>query len=102
MAAKTVTIEEAQTNLPELIALVEQGKEVIIAKGKEPLAKLAPLTQPQENGTNLPRVFGEYAGQVWLSNDFDAPLPVTTHAIFGLALADKMSVQIEEIDCGEQ
>jgi len=40
MAAKTVTIEEAQTHLPELIALVEQGTEVIIAKGKEPLAKL--------------------------------------------------------------
>lgn len=74
MAAKTVTIEEAQTHLPEIIALVEQGKEVIIAKGKEPLAKLIPLAQPQEDGTKVPRVFGEYKGQIWVSNDFEAPL----------------------------
>ena len=75
MAAKTVTIEEAQTTLPELLALVEKGKEVIIAKGKKPLAKLAPLARPQENGTKIPRVFGEYAGKIQLSADFDAPLP---------------------------
>ena len=75
MAAKTVTIEEAQTNLPELIALVEQGKEIIIAKGKEPLAKLAPIAQPQEDGTKLPRLFGEYKVQIWVSNDFDTSLP---------------------------
>ena len=75
MAAKTVTIEEAQTHLPELIALVEQGKEVIIAKGKEPLAKLAPLAQPKEAGTKVPRVFGEYKGHIWVSDYFEAPLP---------------------------
>ena len=58
MAAKTVTIEEAQTCLSELLALVEQGKEVIIAEGKKPLAKLAPLLQPKEDKTQA-RVFGE-------------------------------------------
>ncbi len=75
MAAKTVTIEEAQTHLPELIALVEQGTEVIIAKGKEPLAKLAPLDQPPEDGTKVSRLFGEYKGQIWVRDDFEAPLP---------------------------
>ena len=74
MAAKTVSIEEAQTNLPELLALVEQGKEVIIAKGKKPLAKLAPLAQPKEDKTQNRRVFGDYKGQIWVSDDFDAPL----------------------------
>ena len=75
MAAKTVTIEEAQTHLPELLALVEQGKEVIIAKGEEPLAKLAPLAQSKGDEAQAPRVFGEYKGQIWVSDDFDAPLP---------------------------
>ena len=75
MAAKTVTIEEAQTHLPELLALVGQGKEVVIAKGKQPLAKLTPLPQPKEDETQAPRVFGEYKGQIWVSDDFDAPLP---------------------------
>jgi antitoxin (DNA-binding transcriptional repressor) of toxin-antitoxin stability system len=75
MAAKTVTIEEAQTSLPELIALVEEGNEVIIAKGKKPLAKLAPLAQPRKDGIKVPRLFGQYKGQVRLSDDFDAPLP---------------------------
>ncbi len=75
MAAKTVTIEEAQIHLSELLALVEEGKEVIIAKGKKPLAKLAPLSQPKEDKIKLPRVFGEYKGQIWVSDDFDAPLP---------------------------
>jgi len=75
MAAKTVTVEEAQTHLPELLVLVKQGKEVIIAKGKEPLAKLAPFAQSKESQTQTPRVFGEHKGQIWVSDDFDAPLP---------------------------
>lgn len=75
MAAKTVTIEEVKTHLSELLALVAQGKEVIIAKGKEPLAKLAPLPQPKEGKTQALRVFGEYKGEIWMSSDFGAPLP---------------------------
>ena len=75
MAAKTVTIEEAQTHLPELLTLVKQGKEVIIAKGKEPLAKLTPLGQAKEGQAETPRVFGDYKGQIWVSDDFNAPLP---------------------------
>ncbi len=74
MAAKTVTIEEVQMHLSELLALVKQGKEVIIAKGKEPLAKLTPFPQPQQDQPQGPRVFGEYKGQIWVSDDFGAPL----------------------------
>ena len=75
MAAKTVTIEEAQSRLSELLALVAQGKEVIIARGKEPLAKLAPFAQPKEDKSKAPRVFGDHKGKIWVSDDFDAPLP---------------------------
>ena len=39
----TVKIGEAKTRLSELIARVEAGEEVIIARGREPVARLAPL-----------------------------------------------------------
>jgi len=54
--------------------LISQGEEVIIAKGKEPVAKLIPLSQASAHNTQA-RVFGEYKGQIWMSDDFDAPLP---------------------------
>ena len=39
----TVNIGEAKTRLSELIAKVEAGEEIIIARGNEPVARLAPL-----------------------------------------------------------
>ena len=39
----TVKIGEAKTRLSELIARVEAGEEIIIARGHEPVARLAPL-----------------------------------------------------------
>jgi prevent-host-death family protein len=39
----TVKIGEAKARLSELIAKVEAGEEVIIARGHEPVARLAPL-----------------------------------------------------------
>ncbi|MBP6013735.1 MAG: type II toxin-antitoxin system prevent-host-death family antitoxin [Alphaproteobacteria bacterium] len=37
---KTVTIHKAKTTLSQLIAAVEAGEEVIIARGDEPVAKI--------------------------------------------------------------
>lgn len=39
----TVTIHQAKTNLSKLIALVEGGEEVVIMRGKTPVARLAPI-----------------------------------------------------------
>ena len=39
----TVNIGEAKTRLSELIARVEAGEEIIIARGHERVARLAPL-----------------------------------------------------------
>jgi prevent-host-death family protein len=43
--AITVNIGEAKTRLSELIALVEAGEEVVIARGNAPVARLAPLDE---------------------------------------------------------
>jgi prevent-host-death family protein len=39
----TVTIHEAKTHLSKLIARVEAGEEIVIARGKEPVARLTPV-----------------------------------------------------------
>ena len=40
----TVTIHEAKTNLSRLLAQVEAGEEVVIARGKHEIAKIIPLS----------------------------------------------------------
>jgi antitoxin (DNA-binding transcriptional repressor) of toxin-antitoxin stability system len=71
MAAKTVTIEEAQQHLPELVESIGQGDEVLLAKKGEPIAKIVALPRAQKER----RVFGEYRGRIHMSEDFDEPLP---------------------------
>ncbi len=39
----TVTIHQAKTNLSKLIARVEAGEEVVIMRGKNPVARLTPI-----------------------------------------------------------
>ena len=38
-----VTIHQAKTNLSKLLALVEAGEEVVIARGKEAIAQIIPV-----------------------------------------------------------
>jgi prevent-host-death family protein len=39
------TIHEAKTNLSKLIARVEAGEEVVIMRGKNPVARLEPIVK---------------------------------------------------------
>jgi prevent-host-death family protein len=41
----TVNIGEAKTRLSELVAKVEAGEKVLIARGNRPVARLAPLEE---------------------------------------------------------
>ena len=58
MAAVMVTIHQAKTQLSRLIARVEAGEEIIIARGKNPVVRLAPLTVKPHG-----RVFGAMKGR---------------------------------------
>ena len=40
----TVTIHQAKTHLSKLVARAESGEEVVISRGKQPVAKLVPIT----------------------------------------------------------
>ena len=45
----TVKIGEAKTRLSELLAKVEAGEEVVIARGHEPIARLAEVKAARAN-----------------------------------------------------
>jgi len=65
----TLNLYEAKTRLSSLVELAAAGGEIIIAKNGKPMAKLVafkqrPLRKP-----------GKYKGKVWMSKDFDAPMP---------------------------
>ena len=69
----TVTVQEAEARLTELIHLAEQGEEIVIAQDDQPKVKLVPVA-PKKIGN---RVFGEYQGKIRgsMSEDFNDPLP---------------------------
>ena len=75
--ATTINLYEAETHLSQLVERAASGEEIVIAKGGKPMARLVPLaTVPPERGLDL------LVGQVWMADDFDAPLPADVLASF--------------------
>jgi prevent-host-death family protein len=67
---KTVTIHTAKTTLSQLLARVEAGEEIVLARGKEPIAKLVPF-----RSTATKRRFGALRGIISVGPEFFDPLP---------------------------
>ena len=65
-----INIHEAKTNFSKLLQRVAAGEEITIAKAGVPVARLVPI-EPK----NVKRKLGLYKGQIWMADDFDAPLP---------------------------
>ena len=65
----TVTVHAAKTNLSKLLAAVEAGEEVIIQRGRMPVAKLVRVEPAPK------RVFGSMKGMIKLNDTFFYPLP---------------------------
>jgi len=56
----TISTHEAKTHLSRYLAQVEEGHEFVIARGRQPVARLVPLQQP----TRRPRPkVGETLGE---------------------------------------
>jgi prevent-host-death family protein len=66
----TVNIHEAKTHLSRLLQRVLAGEEIIIAKSGRPVARLVPISRKPKQ-----RSPGSAKGKIWVSPDFDAPLP---------------------------
>jgi prevent-host-death family protein len=65
-----VKMHEAKTRLSQLVAEVQGGKEIVIARGSKPMAKLVPYSAPKPR-----RKSGFLKGKMKIAADFDAPLP---------------------------
>lgn len=68
---QTVTVDEAQNKLQDLVAQALAGDEVIITESDKPVARLVPVVSP----SNKKRVAGLNRGTIQTSDDFDEPLP---------------------------
>lgn len=69
-AMTTVNIHEAKTHFSELVAAVERGEEVVIARRGKPVARLVAPEPPARKEV----VFGRWEGQGFIDPSFDDDL----------------------------
>jgi prevent-host-death family protein len=65
-----VTIHAARANLSKLLARVEAGEEIVLARGTRPVAKLVPLDPVAPR-----RLFGALRGKISVDPGVCDPLP---------------------------
>jgi len=64
-----VNVQEAKTHLSRLLARVEAGEDIVIARAGRPIARLVPVAE------HISRVPGSARGDFEVPDDFDDPLP---------------------------
>ena len=74
---RMVNIHTAKTHLSRLVDEVAAGEEIVIARAGKPVARLLPFESRRE-----PRKPGLMKGRIWISEDFDDPLPEEIMAAF--------------------
>jgi prevent-host-death family protein len=67
----TYTLRAAKANLAKLVARAEVGEEIVLARGKKPVARIVPVTlRPKHR-----RKFGSLKGKAKVGPEFFEPLP---------------------------
>lgn len=70
-------IYEAKTQLSKLVDEAAEGRDVVIARGGKPVARLTALEKA------VPHIrFGVLKGKLRVADNFDAPLPEAELALF--------------------
>ena len=70
-AAVRVNVGQAKTDLSKLIARVEAGFDVEIARDGTPVARLVPIDRTERPGTRFLAAKGVLAGKIRVSEDFE-------------------------------
>ena len=78
MGLRHFNLYEAKTQLSALVEAASAGQEIVISKAGKPKCKLVPLRAAP---TRTP---GRAAKAIWVSPDFDAPLPADILKGFGV------------------
>jgi prevent-host-death family protein len=66
----TMNVHEAKTHLSRLLARVERGERIVIARAGKPVAMLIPYADAPPR-----RIPGRDEGLIRIGEDFDDPLP---------------------------
>lgn len=64
-----LSVHDAGKQLRQLLDEADQGEEVVITRGDGASFKLVPVSKQK-----LTPTFGSAEGEIWMSEDFDAPL----------------------------
>jgi prevent-host-death family protein len=73
------TVHQAKTNLSKLLRKAAQGEQVIIARGKKPVAKIVALGKPAKKRTP-----GRWKGKIHIHPSFFAPMSAEELAEWGI------------------
>lgn len=68
--AASVSIHEAKTHFSKLVKRAEEGEEIVVRRGSEPVAQIGPLKKKRGGVTGR----GSMKGEIWIAPDFDEPL----------------------------
>jgi len=71
METKLIDVKKENMPLQKLLELVASGLDVVLTEGKSPVVRLVPVSRKVKKE----RVLGLSKGQIWVSPDFDDPLP---------------------------
>jgi len=66
-----VILQASETDLSQLLARVEAGEEITLARGGVPIAKIVPIAPTPP----VRRVYGSMKGQGYVGPEFFEPLP---------------------------
>ncbi|MCP4656597.1 MAG: type II toxin-antitoxin system Phd/YefM family antitoxin [bacterium] len=75
---KTASLHQAKSQLSRLVDAALTGEEVVIARSGTPLVRLVPVQAPKQR-----RQLGLDAGKIFISDDFDAPMPELERLFYG-------------------
>ena len=74
-----VNVYEAKTQLSDLLKRAEAGEDIVIARAGTPVVRLVPV----EKRTGRRPGRGSLKGKIWMSDDFDDPMPDIEAAFAG-------------------
>lgn len=63
--SESVTIHEAKTQFSKLVRRAEAGEEIVVRRGREPVARIAPLERKRGGVTGR----GSMKGEIWMVSD---------------------------------
>ena len=76
------TVHQTKTHLSRLLKEVEAGQEIVVMRGKKPVAKLVPIEQPSTEKPPF-RLIGAYRGRMRFDDSAFDPLSDEELAEYG-------------------